>query len=282
MGARAFGRKHLVTMGGNPDVTRREIPREKIRERGIGDAVFCSAMSSPNVSQEDISRRAYEIWENQGRPFNQDGGAQDWRQAEEELESQAARDSLLGGPEVSNLDRALPPNERHQARMARHGELNASEGPPPDVTLFAVADAGHFRAYVEDDSIPGATPALRAVDAIDLPAGKETYFSRDTDTAGQFGAKTRSGGASRGSLDERLGEKGERDRRIAEQLAERLQECLRLNAVTSWYFAAAPALHNAVLERISPEVRQTLVESIPKDLVHQPLPALRAHFQAAH
>lgn len=239
-------------------------------------------MRPRNVSHEEISHRAYEIWEQRGRQFNHDGGADDWQRAESELTSQAARESLQGGTEVSNLDRALPSNQRHQARVARHGELHPVAPLATGRTIFILADAGHFRAFVEEAAPAGATSGLRSVGSFELAAGKETYFARDTDKAGQFGAKTRSGAASRGSNDERLGEKEERDRRVVSELAARLTDCLRENGASKWYFAAAPALHNAMLEKVDAAVKKTLVRSVPKDLVHQPVSGLRGHFTAVN
>lgn len=153
-------------------------------------------------------------------------------------------------------------------------------------------DQGHLRIYAERTSPEQLRPSLERVESMDFPAGREAYTDRDTDMAGRFQSSKHQGaapGAPGGngvgrtgmSIDERLPMKNEANRRRAEQLAQEVEHFLASRPGASWDFAAGPELHRAVLERLSPPVRQRLRRAVAKDLVNQATSELRAQFADA-
>ncbi len=120
---------------------------------------------------------------------------------------------------------------------------------------------------------------------MDFPAGKQSYTDRDTDMAGRFGSSKHQApgpGAPTArtgmSIDERLPMQREESRRRAKELAAQIDAFFQRHPGGSWDFAAGPELNGAVLELISPAVRQRVRRSVVKDLVRQPVETMRSHF----
>jgi hypothetical protein len=154
---------------------------------------------------------------------------------------------------------------------------------------FIVAiDHGHLRIFAEQQPAGQTTPGLQEVQAMDFPAGKQSYADRDTDVAGRFSSSKHQ---SRGegnptartgmSIDERLPMQREEDRRRAKEIAAQIDLFFQRRPDATWDFAAGPQLNGAVLESISPAVRQRVRRSITKDLVRQPVDSMRMHFSGA-
>ena len=153
---------------------------------------------------------------------------------------------------------------------------------------IVTADQGHLRIYIERSSPGQRSPALDQVEAMDFPRGKKSYVDRDTDMAGRFasskpqmpapGNPTARTGMS---IDERLPMQREESRRRAKEVAAEIDSFFQQRPDVTWDFAAGPELNSAVIELLSPPVRQRVRRSIPKDLVNQPGDQLRAHFAGA-
>jgi hypothetical protein len=155
---------------------------------------------------------------------------------------------------------------------------------------FIVAiDQGHLRIYAERRTPEQFTSGLEQVEAMDFPLGKKAYTASDTSMAGRFQSskhQSRAPGAPAGieggrsgmSVDERLPMKNETDRRRADQLAQEIEHFFTQRPEVTWDFAAGPELHRAVLEQLSPSVRQRLRRAVSKDLVNQPTSTLREQF----
>jgi hypothetical protein len=257
-------------------------------------------MSATNSVHDAIARRAYFLWEAAGRPPGD--GVDFWLQAERELraaapaDKTAASDGVGSAPKrepsfASNIDRTPPvfssPATRRPARQPETPRRSVAA--PADVKprastdeseRFIVAlDSAHLRIYRADRPAPQRSVHFELVVALDVPMGKESYSSRDTDQAGRFpGSK---GSRAGSSIDERLPMQEERDRRVAVELATHVGKFLQQHPRATWDFAAGPALHNAVLTKIPATMRDRLGQSIEKDLVNQPLETLRQHFPRA-
>lgn len=150
---------------------------------------------------------------------------------------------------------------------------------------IVTADQGHLRVFMEQHPAGQATPRLEEIQAMDFPGGIKSYTERETDMAGRFQASKQQAGApgapvARGgmSIDERLPMQREMERRRIRDLAEAINAFLLARPKATWDFAAAPAVHNAVLEAVSAHARGRLRQALPKDLVHQRTEDLRAHF----
>lgn len=218
------------------------------------------------ADREDIARHAYRLWENHGRPEGRD--LEFWLAAE----AGAQRANALT---LTNLDRALPPAERSRVRAERRGgSPQRAIAPPPD-HFMAVIDRAHLRIYRVREPATGGSTQFELAEAFDLIAGHQQYTDRDTDQAGRFpGAQGRGGG---GSIDERLPMQTEQERRLAAELAGHLQRFFGMHADATWDYAAGPAIHHAVLDRLPPAIRGRLGVTLVKELAHQTPAQLRAH-----
>jgi hypothetical protein len=229
-------------------------------------------MSYPEY--DSIARQAYRLWEERGRP---DGCDQEcWFDAEAELHRQVWALAVPdGGPALTNLDRALAPAERRQARAERTGRDRRpedAEASAPDHFIVVLGRA-HLRIYAVRGGGRGARSQFELAESFDLHAGRQHYTGRDTDQAGRFSAR-----GPGGSIDERLPMQEEHERRLAAELAGHVAQFLAAHADAEWDYAAGPALHHAVLDRLPADVRARLAVALAKELVHQSPAELRIHF----
>jgi hypothetical protein len=236
-------------------------------------------MTDPEHDQ--IAARAYQLWEERGRPAGRD--LEFWLEAEAEAHRGTETPEWQeSGPLPTNLDRALSPSDRRRVRAIRHeGDDGAAPealgGKPPAERFVAVLDRAHLRIYQASDGDGTRRARFDLADSFDLPAGLQHYSDDDSDQAGRFGQRQRPGPGG-GSIDERLPMKNEQKARLAKKLAEHLQHFLNAHENATWDYAAGPALHGAVLDRLSPDVRSRLDRALPKELVGQTPAELRAHF----
>ncbi|MCR6655939.1 MAG: host attachment protein [Opitutus sp.] len=152
---------------------------------------------------------------------------------------------------------------------------------------IVTADKGHVRIFRRRQEPGQSQPAFEEVRAMDFPAGVRSYTAHDSDMAGRFqGSKHQttapgSPAARTGmSIDERLPMKNEEDRRSVERVASVIESFMGVQQDATWDFAAAQAVHNLVLEKLSAPVKQRLQQSVAKDLVNQPPQELASHFAA--
>ena len=177
----------------------------------------------------------------------------------------------------TNLDRALSPADRQQVRVIRKegSEPESPPTPPPAERFIAVLDRAHLRVYRVTDGDQTRRAHFELAESFDLPAGLQHYTDADSDQAGRFGAR---GGPAGASIDERLPMKNEQKHRLAKELAKHLQQFLQSHPHATWDYAAGPALHGAVLDRLSKDVRSRLDRALPKELVSHTPAELEAHF----
>ncbi len=150
---------------------------------------------------------------------------------------------------------------------------------------IVIADQGHLRIFRRRQEPGQSQPAFDEVRAMDFPAGVRSYTAHDSDMAGRFqGSKQQTTApgspvARTGmSIDERLPMKEEEERRGVDRIAAVIESFMGVQQEATWDFAAAQAVHNAVLEKVSEPVKRRLQQSVPKDLVHQPVSELASHF----
>jgi hypothetical protein len=229
------------------------------------------------TEHDEIADRAYQLWEERGRPEGRD--LEFWLEAEAEIRRES--DAPLwpaGAPLPTNLDRALSPSDRRQVRAIRNEGNSEPKSPPaspPAERFIAVLDRAHLRVYRVTDGDRTRRTHFELAESFDLPAGLQHYTDADTDQAGRFGARRGPAGAS---IDERLPMKNEQKNRLARELAKHLQRFLEAHPQATWDYAAGPALHGAVLDRLSREVRSRLDRALAKELVSHTPAELEAHF----
>ncbi len=142
---------------------------------------------------------------------------------------------------------------------------------------FVVADRGHLRIYRRVDQAPEAhKPRIKVAFSVDFPRGREPSHAQDTDQAGRFpGHDGRSGGMS---IDERLPQQREQERKLPARAAEQINRYFQENPGVQWDFSAAPDFGPRVLDEVDPAVRDRLMLNLPKSLVGQSEAELLEHF----
>lgn len=159
--------------------------------------------------------------------------------------------------------------------------------------FFVSADHGHLRIYLEQNGPGQREPGLKQVQAMDFPAGRQSYVARDTAMAGRFQSSkhqsgapgalgTNTAGRTGMSIDERLPMQREEERRRAREVAQEIDAFFSVRGRdVTWDFAGAPEIHHAVVEQLSDRVRQQLRRTFAKNLVNQRMEDVRAHFNEA-
>lgn len=155
--------------------------------------------------------------------------------------------------------------------------------------FFITADHGHIRIFEVRQAAGQREPSLSQVEAMDFPAGRQSYVARDTAmAAGRFqgsrhqsvapGAPGVAAARTGMSIDERLPMQREEERRRTRDVADEIEAFLGARPAATWDFAGAPTFHRSVVDQLSPPLRQRLRRTIGKDLVNQPNDELRAHY----
>lgn len=139
---------------------------------------------------------------------------------------------------------------------------------------------GSIRIYQHTQPVGQMTPGFTPVHQLDFPAGRNRFNQYMTDQAGRFPSHPASGSSAGMSIDERLPGQEEHQKRAVQEVAREVEAFLQGDPGAEWDFAAPPGVHHAVLECLSPAVRQRLRRALAKDLTNQPVRELREHFAA--
>ncbi len=147
--------------------------------------------------------------------------------------------------------------------------------------FFIVSDRANIRAYRAESLVPSRPPRLELVQAITMAhLGPQ---QRDTDAPGSFSVSY-SGGSQQGRHQNSMAERHmdiEETRRQVKQMAEHINAILRQEKPGSWSFAAPGDIHEEILEHLDPQIRELLVEVLPRNLVKVPADELLEHFETA-
>jgi hypothetical protein len=144
-------------------------------------------------------------------------------------------------------------------------------------SLIIVTDRGTLKAYKVNDT-PTRGPSLQLVQAFDTTDAHGRYQDKLTDQAGASSTGAPPGQVN--SIAERTGIDIENDRRIFKQLADSITEVVEREGKEGWSFAAPASIHAAVVELLSPAVRDTIVEHVKSDLVKIEPAKLPGHFRS--
>ena len=229
------------------------------QQPGAYNIRMATSSSNTSIEHDRIAQRAFEIWTNRGNPTGLD--LEIWLEAERSLQRSTQEFERNGS--VGREAHANPPG-------------HATPGLTASGHFVVLVDRGHLRIYSVDRPVGIREMRYTIADALDFPDGKNSYTSNDSDQAGRFpGSRGLQGGLG---IDERLPMQRERDSKLAEQIAERISRFLEKNPSAIWDYAAGPAIHKAVLDRVSAPARRRLRTVLTKDLVNIPANELRAHF----
>ena len=150
-------------------------------------------------------------------------------------------------------------------------------------SLVIVADRGNLKAY-KVDATPTRGPSLQLVQAFELTDAHGRYNDKLTDQAGRFPVGDGGGQAGSGrhmnAIAERQGLETENDRRLHKQLADHVEEVVRSHAPEGWAFAAPASINSTVVEMLTSDIRDRIVENVKSDLVNIEPAKLSTHFQS--
>ena len=146
-------------------------------------------------------------------------------------------------------------------------------------TLIILADRGSVKAYKVEET-PTRGPSLQLVQAFDITDAHGRYNEKLTDQAGRFPVGDAGSGRHMNAIAERQGLETENDRRIYKQLAEHVSEIVRSHLPEGWSFAAPASINSAIVDLLTPEIRDRIVENVKSDLVNIELAKLPTHFQS--
>ena len=150
-------------------------------------------------------------------------------------------------------------------------------------SLVIVADRGNLKAYRVDET-PSRGPSLQLVQAFELTDAHGRYQDKLTDNAGRFPVGDGGGQAGSGrhmnAIAERQGLETENDRRLHKQLADHVEEIIRAQAPEGWSFAAPASINSTVVDLLTSDIRDRIVENVKSDLVNIEPAKLPAHFQS--
>jgi Protein required for attachment to host cells len=144
-------------------------------------------------------------------------------------------------------------------------------------SLIIVTDRGGLKAYKVNET-PTRGPSLQLVQAFNITDAHGKLIDKLTDVAGRFSATDNSGmhGASIG--ESKL--ETETERRIYKQLADQIVKLVKNDGVQGWSFAAAPDIHQAIVDLLPGDVRNRIVEHVKSDLVKVESAKLHTHFRS--
>jgi hypothetical protein len=129
-------------------------------------------------------------------------------------------------------------------------------------SLIIVADRGSLRAYRVEET-PTRGPHLELVQAFDITDLMNAASARHTTPMTDWPQL-----------------EAEMDRRICKELATEITKIVERNPREGWSFAAPASIYAKIVERLSPEIQERIVEHVESDLVKLPAAALASHFRS--
>jgi hypothetical protein len=135
-------------------------------------------------------------------------------------------------------------------------------------SLIILADRGGLKAYAVTET-PARGPSLRLVDEFQITgAERELPFNVESSERHVL------------LMSDWMGLEVETNYRVCQQLAERIAKVVKTGRVDVWSFAAEPAIHKLVVDRLPVAVRERIVEHVPSDLMKTKSAKLRSHFRS--
>jgi hypothetical protein len=146
-------------------------------------------------------------------------------------------------------------------------------------SIIITADRGSLKAYRVNET-PARGPSLQLIQAFDITDAHGKLGDKVTDLAGRF-AVTETAGSHRGQAsiaESKL--QTETERRINKELADQIAKVINGSGKEGWAFAAAPAIHSAIVDLLPDRVRNRIVEHVKSDLVKVEPAKLPNHFRS--
>jgi len=138
--------------------------------------------------------------------------------------------------------------------------------------LIIVADRGHLKAFKPSAQGSG----LQLLHAVDFKEGLDKLSEMVTDQAGAFpNNKTNGQGTSSA---ERMPLVAELEMRSFRKIRHEIEQLHAGHTPGPWAFAAPGEINGAILDDLTPSLRDALTLNLPLDLVNEPVAKLAAHF----
>jgi hypothetical protein len=135
-------------------------------------------------------------------------------------------------------------------------------------SLVILADRGGLKAYAITET-PTRGPRLRMLDDFQI-TGSERELPVNAEASQHHVLLTSDWAAL----------ETETNRRIWKQLADRITDVVETNCGEGWSFAAEPAIHKEIVDRLPVAVRERIVEHVPSDLMKIKPAKLQSHFRS--
>lgn len=135
-------------------------------------------------------------------------------------------------------------------------------------SLVILADRGGLKAYAVTETATRG-PSLHLVDDFQI-TGAERELPVNVEASQHHVLLTGDWPAL----------ESETDRRIWQQLADRITRVVQAKRGEGWSFAAEPAIHKVVVDLLPAAIRERIVEHVPSDLVKAESAKLQSHFRS--
>lgn len=147
-------------------------------------------------------------------------------------------------------------------------------------TVVIAANLGHLKAFRVVET-PTRGRKLELIDEMDFPEAHGRFADKVTDMAGRFPVGGCAGPGNAMARGEALSAELETQRRLIKLVATEIKVILESERPEFWHFAANPEIHQAILDEITPELRERVVRHVQADLTKSPTSEVLAHFVPA-
>jgi len=150
--------------------------------------------------------------------------------------------------------------------------------------LIIVTDRGLLRAYRQTKNATDRQPHLQLIDELKPAAAHEKLSDQVSDQAGRF---ARGGGAGAGAISgdlsagEALNKGAEKDHRLIQQVAEKIDALLADDAVTDCRLAVSAPIHKQLCDALAPKTREKISQVLASNLAKTDPTELLGHFAKA-
>ncbi len=137
--------------------------------------------------------------------------------------------------------------------------------------LLITADLGRLKIYrVKQDELFDTKPSIKLEQEFDPPDLHSRFAERDTDEAGRFPRGTPSKTAGGMSYGERHNEEREAEEHQLHLVAGTINAAVEAEGGQGFYLAAPQTVHKRLLDLLTPEARNCLLEHLAVDLNKAP------------
>jgi len=147
-------------------------------------------------------------------------------------------------------------------------------------TVVLAANLGHLKAFRVAET-PTRGRKLELIEDMEFPEAHGHFLDKVTDMAGRFPVSEGAGPGLAMSNGEALTAELEIQRRLVKLIAQRIATILNSERPEYWHFAANLAVHQAILNELTPELRERVVRHVHADLTKVPASEVLAHFTPA-